>query len=186
MFSRDHIPTQEDGEKVLLILRRHWFIFFRSIVLFLFLSILPLGIYFFIKAFAPDFFSSQLTQIIFILFFSAYYLMDLLLFFNNFVNYYLDVWIVTNKRILNIEQKALFNRTVSEEKISRIQDITSVVKGIIPTLLDFGDVDVQNASARERFVFEQVPHPSEVRKEIIEFLKANRHLEDPLDSEKEE
>lgn len=79
------------------------------------------------------------------------------------IDYYFDVWIVTTERIINIEQKGLFVRVVSELQFSRIQDVTTNVSGLIPTMLNFGDVTIQTAAEEEQFLFRQVPDPYHVK-----------------------
>ena len=68
---------------------------------------------------------------------------------------------------MNVEQAGLFNRVISEQRLVRVQDITSEVRGLFPTFLHYGNVFVQTAGERERFVFEQVPEPDLVKKVLI-------------------
>ena len=89
------------------------------------------------------------------------------------VDYYFDVWIITSQRIVNIEQKGLFNREVSELQFSRIQDVTSVVDGFIPTILNFGDVYVQTAAEEERFVFRQIPDPYTIKDMVMQLSRSS-------------
>ena len=107
---------------------------------------------------------------------SAYYLFIWLFFFHAFVDYYLDIWIVTDRRIVNIEQKGLFAREVSEQKLFRIQDVTSELKGIIPTFLNFGTVYIQTAAEEPRFVFKQIPDPGRVAQTIIKLVEENKRF----------
>jgi hypothetical protein len=83
----------------------------------------------------------------------------------------LDVWIVTDKRIVNIEQIALFQRSVSELEHSKIQDITSEIHGILPTLFRYGYIYIQTAGETQRFVFKQVPNPVKTRNIIMKLQK---------------
>ena len=41
------------------------------------------------------------------------------------------MWIITNDRILDIEQHGLFARTVSELRLHRVQDVTAEIKALI-------------------------------------------------------
>ncbi|MDX9913774.1 MAG: PH domain-containing protein, partial [Candidatus Moranbacteria bacterium] len=75
--------------------------------------------------------------------------------------------IITNERIVNIEQKALFIRTTSELKFDKIQDISINIVGLIPTVLNFGDVHVQTAGNTERFLFHKVPDPQKIKSLIM-------------------
>jgi uncharacterized membrane protein YdbT with pleckstrin-like domain len=107
---------------------------------------------------------------------SAYYLFVWLFFFFSFIDYYLDVWIITSERIIAIEQKGFFSRTIAEQRLYRIQDVTSDLKGILPTILNYGQVHVQTAGEVERFVFSQVPDPEGIRSVIIKLAEHSRSL----------
>lgn len=87
------------------------------------------------------------------------------------IDYYFDVWIITNERIVNIEQKGLFTRRISELRFSRIQDVTSSVNGLVPTVLNFGDVSVQTASEEDHFLFRQVGDPFAVKDEVMRLAR---------------
>ncbi len=91
-----------------------------------------------------------------------------------FATYYLDCWIVTNERTIHTELKSLFSRIVSSVPHATIQDITVNLKGIIPTILKYGDLQVQTAGKFHEFIFKQVPEPHKT-KEII--FKAQKELQ---------
>jgi uncharacterized membrane protein YdbT with pleckstrin-like domain len=98
-------------------------------------------------------------------------------FFLIWIDYYFDVWIITNKRVVNIEQKGLFNRQVSELELARIQDITTEVTGVIPTMLNYGEVFIQTAGENPRFIFHQVPDPYGI-KDILMNQQKKRNREE--------
>lgn len=90
------------------------------------------------------------------------------------IDYYLDVWIITDERIVNIEQKGLFLREASDLEFSKIQDVTVDVVGLIPTVLNYGDVFIQTAGEKERFKFRQVPDPYALKSLIMaQYRKTN-------------
>lgn len=168
VFQNMHFPGKHDGERVLLVLRRHAFVFVLiagAVVLF---ALLPILVRFLI----PESFFQNLPgtvwEILVTVALSMYTLFLWLFFAYAWVDYYLDLWIVTDERIVNIEQVGLFNRVISEQRLLRVQDATSDVKGLFPTFLDYGNVFIQTAGERERFVFEQVPHPDLVKKLVIQ------------------
>lgn len=184
MFSLDHLPNQQQNEKVILLLRRHWLILFRFILLFIFLLFLPPLFYLFFAFTWPGIFAEIIFYALLIISFSLYYLCIWLLFFYSFLDYYLDIWIVTNYRIINIEQIGLFNRVISEQKLYRVQDVTSEVKGVASTFFDYGYVYIQTAGEKERFIFEQISHPSEIRKKILALAEQNKHFQEIISQEK--
>jgi uncharacterized membrane protein YdbT with pleckstrin-like domain len=172
IFSRYHFQGQRENEEVLRIIHRHWFNIFlqyigigcTALLVTIIFSVLPK-----VTSLPPD----ALPSI-----FSSFLLNTFLLFiwlyvFLIWVDYYFDVWIITNERIVNIEQKGLFNREVSELRFSRIQDVTSVVDGFVPTILNFGDVYVQTAAEEERFVFRQIPDPYTIKDMVMQLSRSN-------------
>ena len=86
-------------------------------------------------------------------------------------DYYLDIWIITTHRIVNVEQKGLFSRQVSELKFNQIQDVSTDVKGFFPTILNFGDITVQTAAEQSRFLFRSVGDPYKIKSEIMTLQK---------------
>lgn len=167
--SEIHFPGQRPNEHVVLFLRRHWTVFaLDTIQLILTLCVPPL-----LLAFGFLFTSFEIEQnsIEFVLLvqgISIYYILTFVIFFHDFVDYHLDVWIVTDQRIISIEQNGLFDRIISELNLTKLQDVTSEVQGKVQTLFDFGQVFIQTAGETGRFTFEQVPHPSEIAKVVLQ------------------
>lgn len=161
-------PGRRADEQILLVLRRHWFVLLTTGIFFAFLLVLPLILW----SLLPRGFFLTLHETVWggllTLGLSGYYLFLWLFFFTILVDYYLDVWIVTNERIVSIEQIGLFRRVIAEQNMGRVQDVTSEVEGVFPTFLNFGNVYVQTAGERERFVFMQVPNPEGVKKGILQ------------------
>lgn len=174
MFIEKQIPNRRKNEKLILFLRRHWIVIVGHWLFYGLLIILPLIIYFLILRDNPQlaaYLEDQTTRGLIVLLTSSYFLFAWLFFYYAFIDFYLDVWIVTNKRIINIEQSGLFNRRISEHELEKIQDVTGEQKGIIGTFLTFGDVKVQTASEVPMFIFKQINDPFEVVKTINHLLK---------------
>lgn len=166
--------TTLGDEKIVMFLRRHWFVLLSKYLLTLLLSIIPLGLYIFLGLVFPQALEGELAYPLTVLFASLYYLFIWVTAFTIFLDYYLDVWIVTTHRIIDHEQKGLFHVTISEQSLEQIQDVSSNVQGVIPTLLDFGDVLVQSAGAKNLFNFKQIPDPDIVVQKITELTQQFR------------
>jgi uncharacterized membrane protein YdbT with pleckstrin-like domain len=82
-------------------------------------------------------------------------------------DYYLDIWIVTNRKLVSIDQIGLFNREISTLRMERIQDVTFSINGIVATLLNFGDIHVQTAAEEREFVMRGIAHPDRVKRLIL-------------------
>ena len=106
----------------------------------------------------------------------AWTILVLLSAFTVWTHYYLDLWIITDRRIILVDQIHFFNRNVSIFRLERMQDIEFYVKGIIPTLLNFGTLKAQTAGAHEsNFKSTGLPDPrglqSIIQKAMDERLK---------------
>lgn len=161
-------PGQRSDEKVHLVLHRHWFVLVKDLFIFVALSALPLGIVL-VAARALDWelASDSLGLVLLIMGGALYYLFVWNLAFGYWLDYILDYFVVTDQRVVDIEQAGLFNRTIAEQPVYRVQDVTTEVRGVIPTMLRYGNVHIQTAGEKQRFVFEQVPNPEQVAKLII-------------------
>lgn len=179
MLDLHHLPGSDLQEQKILFFRRHPITLIPLILTTALVLVLPASGWFALRAFKPEFFEEPGFFTLYVLGASAFFLFGALFAFQMFVEYWLDVFIVTDKRILDIDQHGLFSRTVSELRLYRAQDVTAEVKGMLHSLIDYGDVYVQTAGEVERFKFEDVPHPNHVAKLILELAEEDRkgHLE---------
>jgi hypothetical protein len=173
MYNKYHFPNKKPHEEILFFLRRHWLmaakIIFTAVVLFA----ISLFFYLFLRT-NTTILENPAYAAIYLLLNSAYLLFVLLLTFSSFIDYYLDVWIVTNMRVIGIKQTGLFSREVSEKDLGRMQEITSEVKGVFATFFRYGDIHIQTAAEDEHFLFEQVPHAEDVTRKISNLVDEYR------------
>ena len=166
--------NQKGYEKLEKVMRRDKIIMAGSLGLYLVLFSAPAVLYFLFQNYLPIILADKLWYSVLILGLSVYYLSCWIFLFAAFLDYYLDTWIITNDRLLNIEQEGVFSRTISELDLYKIQDATSEMKGVLPSLFDYGNVHIQTAGETKRFELEQVPNPHEVRKLIMDLAEEDR------------
>jgi|SRR6185436_6099145 len=166
---RELFPGQQDDEKICLVVREHWFMFFfRFLAWMLFVAILFLADWAIstympgLKTNYPDW--VNLLRNIYLMFLTLGLLIMWTL-------YYLNVQIITNERVVDILQVSLLNRKVSELHLSRIEDVTAEVKGVFGTFFNFGNVYIQTAGETERFVFNNVPNPAAIEKMLLDMYE---------------
>lgn len=174
MLHLNHLPNAIPDEKIVHVLHRHPLTIFWLVLGYLLLLGCVPFLFWYLPLYQAELVADPALMPLAVLGGSAFFLFAWLFLFQNFMDYYLDVWIVTNKRVLNIEQTGLFARTVSELRLYRVQDVTSTVKGVVETIFDFGDVEIQTAGEKTRFIFEQIPHPNRVSKTILELSEVER------------
>jgi uncharacterized membrane protein YdbT with pleckstrin-like domain len=171
MFLGEQRFRGDEGEKIIKLIHRHWFNIFKHFALILAMVAIIVGIFFYLPALLPQAFQDRDMYALLLFIENTFMVFIWLYVFFIWIDYYFDIWIITDKRIVNIEQKGLFVRSVSELKYEKIQDVTTEVKGVIPTFLNYGDVFVQTAAEKERFVFRQVPDPNRIKNLIMNLQK---------------
>lgn len=174
MMRLDHLPNQRPNEKVVLFLRRHWFAILAIIFAFLILITIPTFLILFFWDTVETWLNHSLLGPLFVVVSSIYFLSVWLFAFLEFTDYYLDTWIVTNERIINIEQEGLFNRTASELDLASIQDTTAEIHGILQTVFTYGQVYVQTAGEKGRFHFKNINNPEEVKEIITKLVEEDK------------
>lgn len=168
------------GERIVFYLRRHWWIMFKHTALYLALGLLPVVVFIFLPVYLPtawdQLIAGGFVTVLAKLAASLYYLGVWLFFWRGVVDYYLDVWIVTNERVVARVQNGLFNRQVVELRLSRVQDVSAKTQGLWGTLLNFGEARVETAGEEENFIFEQVPHATQVSEQVLRLADDWRHV----------
>jgi hypothetical protein len=83
-------------------------------------------------------------------------------FFLNFLNWFYNISLVTNQRVIDFDFRVLFSKQVAATKIVQIEDVSLNEVGLIRSVFDYGDVKIQTAGTVEFFEFLAVPHPEKV------------------------
>lgn len=165
---------QKSYERIEYLLRRHPITFIPTAFLFVLLFSVPVVLYFMIQNLFPTLFDDMVAYALVALLASVYYLSTYLFLYAGFLDFYLDMWIVTNDRIIDIEQFGLFARTTTELDLYRIQDVTVHMNGLFPTFLNYGDVMVKTASSNMDIIFKSVKRPNDVREHLVKLSDADR------------
>ncbi len=77
-------------------------------------------------------------------------------------DFYFDIHVVTDRRVVDINQNRLFYRDISELNLEDIEDVSVSYAGILKTLFNYGDIEIQTAGARNNFHFPDIANPREV------------------------
>lgn len=176
----EHEFDLEPGEVVLKEVRKYWLFFALQLVPFVLLAFLPLLIPSIIKSVpalaAFSHFGGWGTPVGRVAL-GCWWLLLWSSVFNICTQYFLNAWIITNQRIVEMEQHGFFHREVSSLLLGRVQDVTIQTEGILHSVLDIGDINVQSAGAQERFTMDNVANPPALRDLILQHAAA--HTEAP-------
>lgn len=149
-------------EKIIRIVHRHWIVVAGKMTTIALLFLIPLFASLF-SSILPDnaFFTPFLLYGI-----SIYTLILAVFAFSLWVDYYLDIWIITNQRIIDIEQKGIFAREISEFMLERVQDVTIEQHSFIEMTLKYGTIRIHTAGEKS-FTAHDLPNVEEIKNIII-------------------
>jgi uncharacterized membrane protein YdbT with pleckstrin-like domain len=154
----------DEGEEIVLKIRKHWFLVFLDFAFTLFFVVLPFVIIFIF----PSLILGTAQQPVMMLL-SAWFMLCSIALATTWTNYYLDLWVVTDKRIVIMEQRSLFNRSVTTMRMERIQDTTVEQRGFYASYFNYGDLTVNTAGDHMKVqTFEGIPDPEYVKSIVIE------------------
>jgi len=146
---------QRPGEKVELVIRTHPMKFLVPSLKIALVMLVPIALYLFLGA-------SLYSGIFGVLFlFVAIYG-----FTRMWYEYTNGIGLITNLRVLVIEQNSFWKRQISEANLDKIQEVTNQTRGFIQTTFNFGNVYMQTASSTSRIELKNIPRPYQIQQEI--------------------
>lgn len=155
------IPQQKDDEEVKLVVRRHPWFFAKPLRNVLFFVIIILCFFYFFGASIYTSVAIIICLIIIILILS-----------NAWVRWSKTVYLVTNRRIITVNQENWFEKEVSEGTLYNILFISHKIRGLWRTILKMGTIHIRvSGVVEEEIVFEDVANPYEVQKKIVEIQR---------------
>lgn len=165
----------EQNEYIVLIARRHWFKPVLETLALLFTMLIPIVFSSIIFA-LPDV-SDQLGNVgaLSIIILVAWFFVIWNFAFVIWTNHYLDVLIVTNLHVIDIDQVGLWHREISTLQLEKIQDISSKTEGLIPSLLNYGVLEIQTAGSLTNFIVKGIQKPDLLRQKMNEQISAQNN-----------
>jgi membrane protein YdbS with pleckstrin-like domain len=165
------IQNQADDEEVVRIWRHHYITLVPPVFRVLAFALIPVALLL-ITGFAlfgsPWLFGLFVVILALVVTYGAY----------EWVSWWGDVYILTNYRIIDVEQRGFFHRTFAETTLGKIQDISHEVSGFLPTVFNFGDVLVQTAGSLPNIDMNDIQKPQEQSLYLIRAQQAYLDSED--------
>ena len=165
--------NQEEDEEILLFLRSHL------------VTNLPWAIIVIFLIFIPPLLATVLSMIniisfpippqftIIILLF--YYLAVVMYAFVEFIGWFYDIGIVTQKRVIDLDYSDIIHHEIALTKLSLVQDINYKQTGLIRSFFNYGDVFIQTAGNEPNFDFLGAPQPGNVVHIIQDLIGKGPH-----------
>ena len=163
MLTREqYFPGQSPEEQIALFIRRHWMAFLPWIII----TPILIMIFFTVVVFLWNTVSPDLRAF-FIFGTSTYYLIVLFVFLRAWMSYYLDVTIVTERRLIDIEQDGIFARRIAEQSLLRVQDVSARQNGFLQHFFNYGNLYIETAGEQPNFLLHNLPRPNEIAQTIL-------------------
>lgn len=173
----EEVPKQielEENEKVVALIRQHWFVFRNPVLIGLFIPFVLLFGVFISSYYIENLKVLDLLHNVLLFLAGAALIIGFFLFVWRLFLWRRTFYLVTSKRIILISQYGLFHHDDRETSLSMIQDVKALVDGMEPSLYGFGEVIVQVSSQDAQLQLHKVPKPREVQRIIMK----EAHLRD--------
>lgn len=163
MFHVDDVLQLNENEKIGLIARRHPITLVPGLLTSMALIVIPFFFIFPLFRFGMPgvgvFLISVLTGIVAAL--------------RSFLLWDSNVLIVTNRRIVDVDQKGVFSRFVTEAALDSVSDVAWKRHGVLETLLSIGSVSIKCSSLSRTLEIVRTSHPEKLHETINELRSAS-------------
>lgn len=158
---------QREDETVVVVVRKHWYILavriaWSTLVVILITAALVTANYW-------SFLNTQGVVM------PLLYIVTVALWMFYMVYEYYDWWedklIITDQRILGVDRKGLFSRSVTELELVEIQDLNYAVQGLLGTMFRFGEISIESASDKVDIYMNHIQNPKYVQEKIAQLVK---------------
>lgn len=156
---------QEEDENIELLLRQHWITNVSWIVMSIIGFITPVVlinqeiVLEFVK-------TQQIPNNIVSSFIILWYMAVLAFAISKLIYWYFNIYIVTNKHLVDIDFINLLARNKTEIRLDDIQSARSRFTGILGPLFNFGNLNIETAAEKLHIEFVKVPKPDLVAERI--------------------
>lgn len=152
----------EANENRILEVRKHWWVLFKELLVILFVTVIPFAIY-------GGLASADVVEnipgeepFLFFAILAGWLLCMWIAAFMVWTEYYLDLWLITDQKLISVDQKGIFSREISTVQLNKVQDVTVEVHGFMATFLRYGNVKIQTAGEEREFIIYNVADPSRI------------------------
>ena len=156
---------QDSNEKILLLLRAHPITNLSWIIPAVLLFLVP---FFISPIFRLLNFDLTLPRSFLIVFLIINYLLALVITFEGFLHWYFNVYIVTDKNIVDVDFHSILFKNIDVAPLRNIEDTSSSMGGILNSIFHYGHVFIQTAGAARNIDFASVPRPHFVADFILD------------------
>lgn len=162
--------TYDQDEKIISISRRHNLAFVLETIFLIIIAFLPYVAYrlqltsWLINLFTG---SQQETFFLSLALYTLWVLFLWILFFIAWSDHYLDTWIITDGRIIDVEQMGVFRRKINTFRLDKVTNLQILDKHWLGKVFDYGDIEVLLEGDSNKFIITEITSPERVREIIL-------------------
>jgi len=165
---------QDKEEKILLLLRAHPITNLSWIIPAILLFFIPFFVFGGENSFIPAVFSlvnfdlSPIPMQFQIILLIINYLLILTIIFEGFLHWYFNVYIVTDKNIIDVDFHSILFKNIDVAPLRNIEDTSSSMGGILNAIFHYGHVFIQTAGTTKNIDLHNVARPHHVADFILD------------------
>lgn len=146
----------DPGEKILYVAHKHILVLKLTAAKSSFLGItLPIILFFIFPQF--------------VWFFVAWTLVGAFVFFYHLFDWYFDAWLLTTSGVVDIQRNGFFDMTATRIDYHMIEGISYNIKGVIPTIFNYGTITIDKIGAKTSVVLENAASPKNIEQRALKY-----------------
>lgn len=168
---------QEENEHIEIFVRQHWVTNLGWVIFAAVLAFLP----FFLPAVGRLINSSAFFDIPLNLSWAMlvlWYLLVAAYILENYLFWYFNIYIVTDRHLVDIALQSLLARNITEVRLEDIESARTRIAGIGRSLFNYGDVIIETAAEKQNIEFLAIPHPDLVADRIQDLQESKKGSSD--------
>jgi hypothetical protein len=167
------IKNLKAWEEVLMVIKRHWIVYI-ILVLYCFVWLIISLSLFYMLGFSLF---SNLLNIIFWLFF-------LIFLYIEWLNHELDMYVITNNRVIGIDQISFLNRTISECNLWQVQEVNSKTSWLFANILNYWTLSIQTAWNKTTLKMDFCPDSMIKQRKVLNIVDDYRDTNNKLNNQR--
>jgi hypothetical protein len=152
---------KEKDEEIIMITRKHWVAYFTHILLAFFIPLLPIVLL--VISSNSDIYGKST---VYLGLFVASVVISINIIVTAIVQWYYNISIITDKRILCLKVNSIFQHSYTEILWRKIQDVSHDSIGVLSSIFDIGNVYLDTAGEGIDLTLKFVPKPRDVQEVI--------------------
>lgn len=159
------LENMRPWEEINMVIKRHWIVFLLLWVYFvvMFIFTITILVMFWFNVL------SIFSMVILWLFFSLFMYVD-------WLNHELDMYVITNNRIIWVDQVSFLNREVSECNLWQVQEVNSRTKWLFANILNYWTILIQTAWSSTTLKMDLAPDALQKSRKILNIVDAYRDM----------